>query len=102
MTSRPNEIRIDDLAQPVLTPLQQAALTGAESIPVDLTLEGVLGEAQALTELSDFGPDDFRERLGVWLRSIEEDDNLSAVGRVGIYRDCVRYASTRLRLEDFD
>ena len=101
MTSHPSEIRIDDLADPVLTPLQQAARAGAEQIPVDLSIEGVLGEARAQTGLSDFGLDDFRERLGVWLQSIEEDDNLSAVGRVGIYRDCVRYASTRLRLEDF-
>jgi hypothetical protein len=101
MTSASNEIRIDDLAEPALTPLQQAASEGAKQIAVDLTIEGILAEARGQTGLSHFGPDDFRERLDVWLTSIEEDENLSAVGRVGIYRDCVRYASTRLRLEDF-
>ncbi len=101
MSSVPEEIRIDDLAEPVLTPLQQAAREGAEKTPVDLTMDGVLGAAQEQTGLSDFGPDDFRERLAVWLQSFAEDDNLSAVGRVGAYRDCVRYAVARLRLEDF-
>jgi hypothetical protein len=98
----PDEIRIDDLAHPVLTPLQRAARDGAAQIPVDLTPGGVLGEARRQTGLGDFGPDDFRERLEVWLASIQEDANLSAVGRVGIYRDCVRYAVTRLRLHDFE
>jgi hypothetical protein len=101
MPSPHEEIRIADLADPVLTPLQQAARDGAARISVDLTMDGVLGEAQRQTGLSDFGPDDFRERLAIWLESIEEDDSLSAVGRVGIYRDCVRYAATRLRLHDF-
>ncbi len=101
MSSVPKEIRIDDLAEPVLTPLQQAAREGAEKTPVGLTMDGVLGAAQEQTGLSDFGPDDFRERLAVWLLSFEEDDNLSAVGRVGAYPDCVRYAVARLRIEDF-
>ncbi len=101
MSGDPTEIRLDDLADPVLTPLQRAAREGAETIPVDLSVEGVLGEARRQTGLADFGPDDFRERLAVWVQSIGEDANLSAVGRVGIYRDCVRYAVTRLRLRDF-
>lgn len=98
---RPEDIRIADLADPVLTPMQQAALQGAAGIEIDLSVEGVLGAAARQTGLDDFGPDDFRERLAVWVRSIEEDDSLSDVGRVGLYRDCVRYAVARLRLEDF-
>ena len=101
MSNVPDEIRIDDLAEPVLTPLQQAARDGAEKTPVDLAMDGVLDAAQQQTGLSDFGSDDFRERLAVWLLSFEEDDNLSAVGRVGAYRDCVRYAVARLRIEEF-
>jgi hypothetical protein len=101
MSSIANSIQIEDLAKPVLTPLQQAAREGAERISIDLTMEGVLGAAQTQTGLSDFGPDDFRERLTVWLQSFEEDENLSAIGRVGAYRDCLRYAIARLRIEDF-
>ncbi len=94
-------IRIDDLANPVLTRLQRAAREGAEQIPVDLSVEGILDQAAQQTGLTDFGPDDFRERLGVWLQSIGEDHNLSAVGRVGAFRECLRYAVARLRIEDF-
>lgn len=101
MSSLPEEIRIDDLAAPTLSPLQQAARDGAEQSPVDLTMDGILDSAREQTGLSDFGPDDFRERLAVWLQSFNEDDNLSAVGRVGAFRDCLRYAVARLRIEDF-
>ncbi|MCZ6462802.1 MAG: sulfotransferase, partial [Proteobacteria bacterium] len=62
--------------------------------------EAVLEEARKRTGLSDFGADDFRERLRVWLASVEEDRELGPVGRVGVYRDLVRYASNRLRFED--
>ena len=98
--TRPGDIRIHDLANPELTDLQKAAIEGASQLPVEFTQEAVLGEAMKRTGLSDFGPDDFRERLGVWLQSLDEDEDLNAVGRVGVYRDCVRYASNRLRLED--
>jgi hypothetical protein len=100
VSGRPGEIRISDLAEPVLTPQQQAAIEGAGRIPVTFTEEVVLQEAVNRTGLSDFGPEDFRERLQVWLASVEEDADLGPVGRVGVFRDCVRYAANRLRLED--
>lgn len=92
-------IRIDDLAEPQLTPLQHTAREGAAKIPVELSEQAVLEAAEKQTGLRDFGPDDFRERLRVWLESVEEDIELGPVGRVGIFRDCVRYAASRLRLE---
>jgi hypothetical protein len=67
---------------------------------VTFTEEAVLGAAMERTSLSDFGPDDFRERLRVWLESVEEDADLGPVGRMGVFRDFVRYAANRLRLED--
>ncbi len=101
MSDRPAGIRIEDLADPVLTPLQQAARDAAEKIPVEFTREAVLREAMEKTGLSDFGLRDFEERLDVWCRSFAEDDTLSGVGRVGCYRDAVRYAVARLRMEDY-
>jgi hypothetical protein len=98
--SPPDGIRIADLARPELTPLQRKVLEGAAALPVSFTEDAVLGEARERTGLSDFGADDFRERLGVWLRALEEDAELGPVGRIGAYRDCVRYAANRLRLED--
>lgn len=99
MAPRPPDIRIDDLLEPVLTPLQRAAIEGASRIPVEFSEDAVLGAARERTGLSDFGPDDFRERLRVWLLSLEEDEGLGPVGRVGVFRDLVRYAANRLRLE---
>jgi hypothetical protein len=72
----------------------------AEKIPVAFTEQAVLSAAREQTGLDDFGSDDFRERLGVWLQAIEEDTGLAGVGRVGVHRDLVRYAANRLRLED--
>ena len=93
-------IRIDDLANPKLSPLQQTVMEAAAKLPVSFTEEAVLGAAMERTGLSDFGPDDFRERLGVWLAALEEDSELGPVGRIAAHRDCVRYAANRLRLED--
>ena len=64
-------IRIRDLANPVLTDLQRQAVASAP--PVTMTEQAVLDAARARTGLEDFGPEDFRERLRVWLTSFEED-----------------------------
>src|SRR5258705_300252 len=58
------KIRIDDLRTPVLTDAQRAALAFGEKNPVSLAPDSVLAAAVERTGLSDFGPDDFRERLG--------------------------------------
>jgi hypothetical protein len=101
MKQRPDDIRIIDIANPVLTPEQKAAIDFASRIPVKFTEAAVLGEAMRRTGLTNFGPDDFRERLRVQLQSLEEDPYMGPVGRVGAFGDCVRFAANRLRLEDF-
>ena len=99
-TQRPQEIRIADLAEPVLTPMQRAAVEGAAHIEVKFDQAAVLDAAREKTGLDDFGADDFRERLDVWLTSAEEDDGLGPVGRLMVWNSCVRYAANRLRFED--
>lgn len=91
-------IRIADLAHPQLTEMQQAAIAYAP--PVTMDAQAVLAAARAATGLDDFGPEDFRERLGVWLAAFDADKGLGPLGRAGMFGDCVRYASTRLRVED--
>ena len=98
--TRPAAIRIEDLRAPVLTAVQRAAREGAARIPVCLEEDAVLAAARDQTGLTDFGAEDFRERLRVWLQAADEDEGLGPVGRVGFYRDCVRYAANRLRFED--
>ncbi len=94
-------LRIPDLAAPELSATQRAIHAAAEKQPVAFQMERVLDEAARATGLSDFGPDDFRERLAVWLESFDADATLSAVGRHGAFRECLRHASTRLRLVDY-
>ncbi len=93
-------IRIADLARPELTAAQRAAIARAAAAPVTLSEEAVLAAAVRQTGLSEFGSDDFRPRLRVWLRAVDEDDRLGPVGRLGLWAQCVRFLSNRLRLED--
>jgi hypothetical protein len=99
MTTRPR-IRITDLRQPRLTDIQRAALDHGERHPVALTLEVVLGAAVERTGLEDFGADDFRDRLARWLTEVDGDPERTGLGRLMLYRDCIRYASNRLRIRD--
>lgn len=97
---RPPDIRITDLAHPVLTREQQAALDAMSGVTVRFTEDEVLTAATRATDLSDFGADDFRARLRVWLAAADEDAGLNALGRLTVFGNCVRALSNRLRLED--
>ena len=93
-------IRIADLAKPELNDLQKAALAHGESKPVELSVASVLAAAREQTGLSDFGRDDFEERLSLWLSEMDADPERTALGRLNHWSDCVRYASNRLRIHD--
>lgn len=99
--TKPVTIRIDDMADPVLTPALVAAREGAADAPCDLTPEDVLERAQALTGLSDFGDEGaLRTRLAVTLQSLYEDAGLTRGGRATILDNAVRVMANRLRIED--
>ncbi|KQY54317.1 MULTISPECIES: sulfotransferase family protein [unclassified Nocardioides] len=92
-------LRIDDLTEPVLTDVQRMALADAEQHPVDLTVEAVLARSRQATGLDDFGADDFRERMRVWLDEVRTDPNRTALARRVMFGLCVKHASNRLRIE---
>ena len=94
MTDR---IRIADLARPVLTDSQRAAVAAAERMPVTLHEDVVLAAARQRTGLDDFGADDFRARLRVWLAAADEDPTLGPLGRLAVFGHAVRYLVNRLR-----
>src|SRR5262249_42682471 len=96
--TRVSDIRITDLAHPELTDEQRAAIARAAAVPVTLTEEAVLEAAPRQTRLDDFGSDDFRLRLRVWLATVNEDERMNAVGRLGLYANCVRFLANRLKL----
>jgi hypothetical protein len=100
VSERAPDIRIADLAHPVLTPAQAAAVQYAETQRVRFDVETILAAARAKTGLADFGRDDFRARLAVQCQSIEEDAGLNALGRLGVFANVLRYAENRLRFED--
>ena len=91
-------IRLTDLDAPILNDAERAAVTGAHV--VRMNREAVLAEARQRTGLSNFGAEDFLERLDVWLASFDEDKGLNALGRAAAFDEAVRYAANRLQLED--
>ena len=94
------EIRIDDLGAPVLNELQQMGIAYGESTPTDLSVDAVCAAAIARTGLEDFGPDDFRQRLGMQLAEMDADEERTGLGRMLMFSDCTRYASNRLLIHD--
>jgi hypothetical protein len=95
-----NEIRIDDLASPVLNDIQKMGIDYGETVHTELTVDAVCEAAIAATGLSDFGPEDFRERLGLQLDEIDNDPERTGLGRMLMFGDCLRYASNRLRIRE--
>ena len=100
MTGRADDIRILDLANPVLEDGQKAAIEWAGSREYVFDEETVTSLASARTGLDDFGSPDFRERLAVWLAAVDEDEGLNPLGRMLVHDHAVRVLANRLRLED--
>jgi hypothetical protein len=94
------EIRIDDLAAPVLNDFQRMGIDYGESKRTELTVDAVCAAAAARTGLEDFGPDDFRDRLGVQLAEMDADGERTGLGRMIFFGDCVRAAANRLLVHD--
>jgi hypothetical protein len=95
-TATSREIRIDDLADPRLTDIQRGAIEWGETQTVDMSIDGVLRKAMDATGLDDFGPDDFRERLELWLDEPAEDPDRYVLAQMNLVSHMVRYASNRL------
>ena len=92
-------IHIDDLAEPRLSPEQQAAKDAMEQITVSFDEQKLLDDAVQQTGLEDFGEEGFRERLQVLLQAVEEDTNQSSLGRYGARKEYLRYLCNRLRIQ---
>ena len=95
-----NKIDIDDLLAPRLTDAQREMIAAGEANPIELSEKLVLESAQAATGLSDFGPDDFRDRLRRLIDEWNADKRAYAVKRGFLLRYLIRYASSRLLIED--
>ena len=71
-------VRLDDLAQPQFSPEAQQILDmmAAMAPHCPLDADALHAQASADTGLHDFGPDDYRERLDVYLAALREIDGL--------------------------
>ena len=94
------EIRVDDLAAPILTDSERATLDYADGLDVRLDAETLLEAASDRTGLSDFGDASFRPHLGAHIAAIEADDGLTGLGRLIQRRRLIRILSSRALLED--
>ncbi len=72
--------------------------TMAPACPLDA--DALHAQASADTGLHDFGPDDYRERLEVYLAALREIEGLHEAGRVNFYAQLLQLLKNRLLLAD--
>ncbi|MFD2136468.1 sulfotransferase [Novosphingobium resinovorum] len=89
--------RVEQFRDPVLPAERRAELEAAEAEPLDMTVEAVLAAAQAQTGLSDFGPGDFTERLGLLLEEVGSNPNLWRFAKANFRAACVKQVANRLK-----
>ena len=68
--------------------------------PIKLDLDALLNSARKNTGLDDFGEDDFTEPLTLLLRCLEQEAQLSLLGRVIARTDILRTLENRLGIVD--
>ncbi len=95
-------VRLDDLAQPRFSPEAQQLLDMMAKLALDCPLDADALHAGAAAEmgLTDFGPQDYRERLDVYLAALREIDGLHAAGAVNVYAQLAQLLKNRLLFAD--
>jgi Sulfotransferase family len=102
VTDTVRSVRLEDLPLPQFSAegrqiLDMMAVMAA-GCPLD---SGALhAQASADTGLHDFGPDDYRERLDVYLAALREIDGLHDAGVVNFYGQLLQLLKNRLLLTD--
>ena len=93
-------IDITDLASPVLTEAQRAAIDYGETLQVDFSRDALLDEARTATGLQDFGPEDFLQRLDLLLDEWGNDTGITNIGRLTLRNKLLGFAKNRLLIQD--
>ncbi len=94
------KIRIDDLASPVLSKSQRAALSYCETLSIDLQAESILAEAEQQTALCDFGAPDFQKRLVRLCEEWSNDEELTQLSKLSLRNKLLQHAKNRLLIQD--
>lgn len=102
MASDTSAIHISDLARPTFTPDAQAIIDGMAAMAdyCPLTVEGLHEQASAQTGLTDFGAQDYRERMAVLLQAFDELPHFTKFGRTYAFSLMLTFLNGRLRVID--
>ncbi len=94
--------RLDDLARPLFSPEAQQILDIMAAMAADCPLDAdsLHARASADTGLHDFGAQDYRERLDVYLGALRDIDGLHAAGAVNFYAQLLQLLKNRLLFTD--
>src|ERR1700712_2283046 len=102
--SRPERllVHLDDLAEPQFTPEAEQIRDMMASLAPDCPLDAdaLHARASADTGLDDFGQEDYRERLDVYLKSLREISGMTPAGVVNFYSQLLQMLKNRLLLTD--
>jgi hypothetical protein len=102
MTDRAALVHLDDLAAPrfstEIEQIRELMATMAAECPLDADV--LHAKAVAETGLTDFGSDDYRERLEVYLTALREIDGLQDSGIVNFHAQVLQLLKNRLLLND--
>ncbi len=99
---RPAPIALDDLVHPRFSDEVRAVLDmmGGAGAEVDLRSQALMAEATAATGLTDFGPNDFVERLDILCYSLSHEAHLNNAGLLAQSLLLAGLLRNRLLLED--
>jgi hypothetical protein len=95
-------VQLDDLAEPHFNPEVEPLreMMGALAADCPLDADVLHARAKADTGLDDFGPDDYRERLDVYLAALHEIDGMHGPGIVNFFSQMSQWLKNRLLLAD--
>jgi sulfotransferase family protein len=98
----PDLVYLDDLAEPRFSPEAQQIRDMMATMAADCTLDADALHARAIadTGFDDFGPDDYRERLDVYLAALHDIDDMHAPGFVNFFGQLSQWLKNRLLLTD--
>ncbi|WP_109777613.1 sulfotransferase family protein [Mycolicibacterium chubuense] len=93
---------LDDLAAPRYNPAAQQVrdMMAAMADECPLKSDALHAAARQATGLDDFGADDYRERLDIYLGSLADLDDMHAPGRVNFFSQLTQWLTNRLLLTD--
>jgi hypothetical protein len=95
-------VRLKDLAEPQFSAEARQILDMMASMAPSCSLDADALHARASSDtgLHDFGPDDYRERLDVYLAALRDIDGMHEAGVVNFYGQLLQLLKNRLLLAD--